>query len=241
MRSAQVHIASPCHESWDAMSGDEARRFCDVCDKHVHDLSAMRHDDAAALLRERGEGLCVRYTAEADGTLRFRDLVPAASLTRRVLRTVFASALLAACTPHGPDLQGLGEAVLESLREDVRPTPDGGCELTTGPLTTFHLPPGHFLCAPADGAAVAQPPPTIAGGLGPSAPPPAIDPTPPPTMGQAVAAPEPVDPFVPCDPPKAEPPKTEREPVRPRMGKPVLRPVEDRPLRKMGKMKPRDL
>jgi hypothetical protein len=97
MRSSQVQIDSPCHESWEAMDGDAERRFCGVCQKHVHNLSAMRHDDATALLRgSAGDHLCVRYTAESDGTLRFRDLVPRASLTRKLLRTAFASAAAAA-------------------------------------------------------------------------------------------------------------------------------------------------
>lgn len=101
MHRDQVRIAEPCPAAWDAMTGDEARRHCGACDRPVHNLSAMRLDDAAALLRARADDPpCVRYTAAADGTLRFRDLVPRASLTRK-LRTAAAAALLAACTPHG--------------------------------------------------------------------------------------------------------------------------------------------
>ena len=148
MHSDSVKIESPCHESWDAMRGEGARRFCGVCQKDVHNLSAMGHDEAQALLAATAnESLCVRYSSEADGTLRFRDLVPRASLTRRLVRTAFAAVALAACAPHGEaPLQGLGEAIIESLREQARPSDAGGCDLTTGPFTTFHLPPGHALC-----------------------------------------------------------------------------------------------
>jgi hypothetical protein len=205
MRSNQVHIDSPCHESWETMDGDAERRFCGVCQKHVHNLSAMRLDDARELLRESASGgLCVRYNAEADGTLRFRDLVPTARLTRNLIRSAFAAALLAACTPtvDGP-IADLGDAVIESIRDATSPTSDGGCDYTTGPFTTFHLAPGHVLCRSTGHDADALPPaiiitPTpIAGPAVPIAEPEPIDP---PMMGQAIAMPEPIEPFVPCDP-----------------------------------------
>jgi hypothetical protein len=146
MRDTSLPIASPCHESWDAMHGDEARRFCGICQKDVHNLSAMAQAEAQALLRERsGEHLCVRYSSVPDGTLRFRDLVPRASLPRKIVRAAFAGSMLAACTPHG-DPVDLGAEIIESIRAATVPTADGGCDYTTGPFTTFHLPPGHTLC-----------------------------------------------------------------------------------------------
>ena len=170
MHSDSVKIESPCHESWDAMDGAGARRFCGVCAKHVHDLSAMAQDEAQALLAAKAsESLCVRYSSEADGTLRFRDLVPRASLTRKIVRTAFAAVALAACTPHGEaPLQGLGEAIIEQLREHATASVEGGCDVTTGPFTTFHLPPGHVLCQGAGPTAIGiealppyQPPPPM--------------------------------------------------------------------------------
>ena len=219
MRSSTLPIASPCHESWDAMSGEASQRFCGVCQKDVHNLSAMRHDEAQALLREKaGQHLCVRYTAEADGTMRFRDLVPRASLTRKIVRTAFAATMLAACAPHGEGPTGeLGQAIIESIREATVPTADGGCDYTTGPFTTFHLPPGHVLCKDAgpdaiDGAyqphdipsvpMMGAPPPLPAGPVPPVPPvPPVIDaPDERVRMGEAMAVPEHRSPFVPCDP-----------------------------------------
>jgi len=227
MRHSQVHIDSPCHESWDAMEGDAERRFCGVCQKHVHDLSAMRHDDARALLqRTAGEALCVRYTAEADGTLRFRDLVPRGQLTRKLLRTAFAATVLAACTPHEPQPRDLGDALIEGVGGHAVATPDGGCNYTTGPFTTFHLPPGHALCqsaGPADAPSIVTPPapmlvsetPQRMGAIAApeELPQPVVDPVPVPKMGEAIAAPEAEDPFEPCDPQPgyAPPPPPGRE------------------------------
>nr|WP_293172904.1 hypothetical protein [Nannocystis sp.] len=105
-----IKVASPCHESWEAMNGAGGRRFCGVCQEHVHDLSSMGHDEAQALLQARsGERLCVRYTAERDGSLRFRDLVPRASVTRKIVRVAFAASMMTACARQevgkmvGPD------------------------------------------------------------------------------------------------------------------------------------------
>jgi|GEM_PF-748714 len=226
MRNTSLPIASPCHESWDAMHGDDARRFCGSCQKDVHNLSAMAHAEAQALLREKsGEHLCVRYSSESDGTLRFRDLVPRASLTRKVVRAAFAASMLAACTPHG-DPTDLGREVIEAIREATVPTADGGCDYTSGPFTTFHLPPGHVLCrtdGDLDGRIIEPmtptPTPMPTMGAMPIEPPPVIDPVVRPKMGEAMAVPEHSDPLVPCDPQRGfAPPPGVVEPSHVRMG-----------------------
>ncbi|MEZ4451308.1 MAG: hypothetical protein R3B09_17645 [Nannocystaceae bacterium] len=200
MRTQHVPIESPCHESWEAMEGGAERRFCGVCEKHVHNLSAMRYDDAVALLQESaGEHLCVRYSAEADGALRFRDLVPRSRLTRGLRRAAFAAVLLAACGPKievaVPDL---AEVIVDPIDYVTERTEDGGCKFATGPFTTFHFPPGHAFCGPVDHAEVVTPTDEPIVGAGPFEP--AVDPIERPTMGDAVADPEPGDAFVPCDP-----------------------------------------
>ncbi len=256
MRTSQVQIDSPCHESWEAMDGDEERRFCGVCQKHVHNLSAMRHDEANELLKQSaGDHLCVRYAAETDGTLRFRDLVPRGQLTRKLLRTAFAASMLAACTPHGDDApRGLGEVFIESQQANVVATPDGGCNYTTGPFTTFHLPPGHALCqnaGPVEQAIVTPPEvpivpevpdvPVIAMGamaMPEDLPPPqVVDPAPVPRMGEAIAMPEAKDPFVPCDPKYAPPPPPQPPTTTTNNGF-APPPPEPPPMMRMGDISP---
>ena len=76
MNKLRLPIANPCHEDWDAMHTEgRGSRFCDQCAKSVHNLSEMTESDAHALLaKPRGaDGLCIRYTAEADGRVRFRS------------------------------------------------------------------------------------------------------------------------------------------------------------------------
>ncbi|MDC0719282.1 hypothetical protein [Nannocystis bainbridge] len=186
MHSRNVEIKSPCHESWDAMHGDEARRFCDVCAKHVHNLSAMSRQAATDLLTEhKGQHLCVRYSNQEDGQIAFRDTVPLSRL--RPVRTAFAAMMLAACAPHGdgPPIQDLGDIAIEAMARDARPSPEGGCEVQTGPFTTMHFPASHEVCRNVvDIGAQIRPP---------VAPPP--EPPPPmPTMGAAPVAMDPPPP-----------------------------------------------
>ncbi|WAS98185.1 hypothetical protein [Nannocystis punicea] len=147
MHSRNVEIKSPCHESWDAMHGDDERRFCDVCAKHVHNLSAMSRQAATDLLQtHKGEHLCVRYSNQEDGRIAFRDTVPVSRL--RPVRTAFAAMMLAACTPYGdgPPIQDIGDIAIEAMARDAKPSPEGGCEVQTGPFTTMHFPAGHEVC-----------------------------------------------------------------------------------------------
>ncbi len=70
-----IHVAEPCHESWEKMAGDERVRFCDGCNKHVYNLSAMSRPDAERLVCEAAGPLCVRFARADDGavqTLEYR-------------------------------------------------------------------------------------------------------------------------------------------------------------------------
>jgi hypothetical protein len=68
-----IRIASPCHEAWDRMTGDDRARHCASCDKTVYNLSAMTADAAAALFREREGRICVRLYRRRDGTVLTAD------------------------------------------------------------------------------------------------------------------------------------------------------------------------
>lgn len=76
-------VPSPCDEDWDAMDGDEQRRFCGKCQRHVVDLSAMTRCEADATLQGASSGgLCVRYTYGETGdiVLRSEPILPASML-----------------------------------------------------------------------------------------------------------------------------------------------------------------
>jgi hypothetical protein len=64
-----VRIASPCHMSWDGMTGDDRVRFCHACEKNVYNLSAMTRDEAERLWRQLEGRMCARLFQRADGTV----------------------------------------------------------------------------------------------------------------------------------------------------------------------------
>lgn len=69
-----VRVASPCPAKWDEMIGDERKRFCLSCDKHVFNISAMAREDAEQFLAAQAGGeVCIRYYQRADGTIMTSD------------------------------------------------------------------------------------------------------------------------------------------------------------------------
>lgn len=67
----EVAIKTSCRASWDQMVGDATTRFCCICSKNVHDLTAMHPDDAVAFLAQHlslpSGGPCVRIYRRHDG------------------------------------------------------------------------------------------------------------------------------------------------------------------------------
>ncbi len=83
----QVRIATPCPMSWDAMKGDDRRRFCDACKLHVYDLSNMREQEALDLIARSEGRLCVRLWRRKDGTVITADCpIAVADRARRRVR-----------------------------------------------------------------------------------------------------------------------------------------------------------
>jgi hypothetical protein len=118
MRRLHLPIQNPCHEDWTAMASDgESRRFCDVCTKHVHDLSAMTESVARDVLAsESAKGrVCVRYTTDTAGNIKFKaETVEAPSLWRMTLAAAsMALALLTGCADSEPDRVTNDECVYE--------------------------------------------------------------------------------------------------------------------------------
>lgn len=80
----RVQVASPCHEDWGSMVGDDRVRFCLKCEKNVYNLSSMTREAAEALLAERiGDELCVRFYQRADGTVMTEDCPVGVTKKRR--------------------------------------------------------------------------------------------------------------------------------------------------------------
>jgi hypothetical protein len=91
----EIRIASPCEASWEQMQGDERSRFCDHCQLHVYNLSAMSAPEAAALVQEKEGRLCVRYYARPDGTMLVQDCPVGFQAARRRVLSRLATAAAA--------------------------------------------------------------------------------------------------------------------------------------------------
>lgn len=92
-------ISQPCSQDWNTMTGDDQRRFCDRCQLHVHNLSAMSAVEQQALLSQRGPRQCIAYLA-ADRTIQVRT--GTWLFLQRLLRPCHAGlALLAVLLPFG--------------------------------------------------------------------------------------------------------------------------------------------
>jgi hypothetical protein len=96
MHASEIPIASPCGADWRTMKPTDTKRFCESCQKHVHDLSAMTRDEARAVLASPPvEGLCVRYLHDAHGDIVFRQGPIAPTLLVRAKRLATAAAAAA--------------------------------------------------------------------------------------------------------------------------------------------------
>lgn len=71
-KDLNFEIASPCHEDWDQMTGDDKKRFCHSCEKNVHNLSSMSDQEISDLL-SRPDNVCVRLYKRHDGTILTED------------------------------------------------------------------------------------------------------------------------------------------------------------------------
>jgi hypothetical protein len=118
MRLHEVPIEAPCEEDWDQMRPEAGgcRRWCELCEQRVHDLSAMGEAKARAFLTAtEGRDVCIAYEHDSQGNIVFAPvrppaLVPLARLRRgpavevaKLASAASLAAVLAACTPHDPD------------------------------------------------------------------------------------------------------------------------------------------
>lgn len=100
MHRRTLPIADPCH----AFRPEPGKSFCDKCEKHVHDLSAMTKREAERFLAAHvGEKICVAYRTAKDGSILVKP-------EPRMIGVVLIALGLAACTGYAPEMQHPDEA-----------------------------------------------------------------------------------------------------------------------------------
>ncbi len=112
-----IQVASPCHVSWEAMTGDERKRFCRQCNLHVYNLSDMPREEAEAFISKAEGRTCVRFYRREDGTVLTRDCpVGLRALRQRFIRSAAALAGMVVALLTGTLFAGRLKHVGENLR-----------------------------------------------------------------------------------------------------------------------------
>lgn len=88
-------VPKPCHAEWSAMDGDERKRFCGECGKHVYNLSAMTQGEAQKFADETQGRECVAYVRTDDGLMQSPNFFERIILRIVGWRPGFATVLLA--------------------------------------------------------------------------------------------------------------------------------------------------
>jgi hypothetical protein len=68
-----LKVASPCSQDWNAMLGDDRKRYCGECKLNVFNLSGMSRQEAENLIMNAEGRLCVRFYQRADGSVLTED------------------------------------------------------------------------------------------------------------------------------------------------------------------------
>ena len=87
----KILASTPCTRPWGSLDDGERERYCDACDKHVHNFSAMTAREIERLVREREGRLCARVAFRVDGSVETLDGDSQPSVAARL---ILASSLL---------------------------------------------------------------------------------------------------------------------------------------------------
>jgi hypothetical protein len=120
------------------MTGDHRGRFCQQCNKHVYNLSAMSRDEAEALVARFEGRLCARFERDADGVILTDDLRAAPHLISRRVSPVAAAIVTAIiglsgnaiAVTAGPTARAAVHA--QSAKDDRAPQPQGATPSLAG-------------------------------------------------------------------------------------------------------------
>ena len=119
-----IRVASPCHVSWDNMTGDDRIRFCTACNLNVYNFAEMTGDEVRSMISNSNGRVCGRLYRRTDGTLITKDCpVGLRALRRRVRRfvgAVFATVLslgsLAFAQSGKKDIKGCSQTAVNLER-----------------------------------------------------------------------------------------------------------------------------
>ncbi len=117
-------IPTPCPMDWDRMPGDDRRRYCAACGKHVYNLTAMRPEERDSLTAKALAGddeLCGRLDHRPDGKLFASDDPPTHPVVANAAQYTIRSLMMviAACAT----ILGITKLFLVSEEPNPKPNP----------------------------------------------------------------------------------------------------------------------
>ena len=132
-------LSFACPKKWEGMSeAGDGRRFCEQCQKHVHDLSAMTGPEVRRHFAGPEASACVSYLVRLDGSLATRPRWPVAARAWRAVRWMVMAAVAAvtaagftACSSHDTAMR-TGGKVCVAPDDMGGSTPDSSYGRTTG-------------------------------------------------------------------------------------------------------------
>lgn len=114
----RITIPAPCNADWDSMIGNDQVRFCEHCNLHVTDLSALTRSQAMRLVARSQGRLCVRFIQRPDGGVLTKAPEKLYRIGRRASR-IAAGAFTAALSVSSVAAQTLSESNIGGTRERV--------------------------------------------------------------------------------------------------------------------------
>ena len=106
------YIKKPCHENWNAMTGDEQKKFCDKCSCSVHNLTGMDHQQIMNLRSDLGGKLCgvFQQPCQTETPEPLKKRIHRIHLKRSlVLGASISTLALAACQSESDKIEILGQ------------------------------------------------------------------------------------------------------------------------------------
>lgn len=70
---ANLEVSKPCDAKWSEMVGTGAARHCNLCEKHVYNVSQMTEAQVVDLIQSTEGTVCMRLFRRADGTVKTSD------------------------------------------------------------------------------------------------------------------------------------------------------------------------
>lgn len=97
----KLSIKTPCPKLWGELVGDDKKRFCSQCQKHVFNGESMTQIEVTDMVREGNGTTCMRLITDDSGSIVYKDSpkkIKPSSIVKRAGLAIAAGGLVAACS-----------------------------------------------------------------------------------------------------------------------------------------------